>query len=408
MNVPRWWAILGLVVMLTGLLVLPDRERQAGLRTSSSPSEARGLPAAAYLASNGQVTHTPGGLWITYTEDGQGNPLRPTSFALDITTGDMWFNNGYGQIVKLSAAGQWTTYAVEDFGYGPPKSFSGVAVDAAGNAWLGLCKPWLPGDPQTEGGVLMLAPDGSWIDYTPQFDRCIYEILADRSGNTWFFERDSITRFDGESWVMDWPFLDWIIEQNYQDILTTIDRGYRQWYVEVPDRVWCFDWLIGQGVNVYDGNVWTTYTPEDGLAHDVVSYMAVGHDGRKWFSTAGGESILDDNGTLDKQDDVWTTLDIFGLDIAVDEEGKVWIAIRDPSTFEGRGVTVWDGDEWRTCDTTNSGLPHDRIHDILVDGQDIKWFGTGGGLTLLIETPYQAFLPLVTRHDLSPTGQHRR
>jgi ligand-binding sensor domain-containing protein len=167
--------------------------------------------------------------------------------------------------------------------------------------------------------------------------------------------------------------------------------------VEVPDRVWSFDWLIGRGVNVYDGSQWTTYTPEDGLAHEVVSSMGVDGDGRKWFSTAGGVSVLDDNGTLDKSDDVWTTFDMGGLDIAVDGGGKVWIAIRDPWTFEREGVAVWDGSDWRTYDTTNSGLPDNEVNDILVDGEDVKWFATSGGLTKLIENPPRRFLPLVSR-----------
>lgn len=73
------------------------------------------------------------------------------------------------------------------------------------------------------------------------------------------------------------------------------------------------------------------------------------------------------------------------------------MVIRDPTTFEGRGVTVWDGNDRQTYDTTNSGLPHNYVGDIFVDDENVKWFGTGGGLTLLIENPYQVFLPLVTR-----------
>ncbi len=115
-----------------------------------------------------------------------------------------------------------------------------------------MVRPYLPYDPQTEGGVIEIAPDGTWADHTDQLNRCIYSIVTDRSGNVWFFERDTITRFDGESWAMYLNLPGYVIEQNYEDILTTIDRGYRGWYVEAPDRVWCFDNLIGHGANVYD------------------------------------------------------------------------------------------------------------------------------------------------------------
>lgn len=372
----RWWVAFGVAAALIGLLALRGSGGEAELPTLLLLPVPR-RPAAAHIASNAQVTRTSAGLWITYTEDGEGNPLGGSDFAPDITTGDMWFRHGAGLLTELSAAGEWTTYSAEDFGYEPPRQIMAVAVDEGGNTWVGMCVPWLPSTPQTEGGVVMIAPDGSWTDYTDQFDRCIQEVLADRAGNKWFFERDSITRFDGETWQMYSPLPDYVIEQHYEEILETIDRGYREWYVEAPDRVWCFNWLIGRGVNVYDGSKWTTYTPADGLAYEVVAHMSVDHNSHKWFSTASGVSMLDDGGTLSKDDDVWTTFNMGGLDIAVDEEGKVWIAIRDLMTFEGRGVTVWNGNEWHIYDTTNSGLFHDQINDILVDGEDVKWGSPG-------------------------------
>jgi hypothetical protein len=300
------------------------------------------------------------------------------------------------QAVKLAASGAWTTYSVEDFGYALPRAISAVAVDEAGNTWLGMYYPTHPSDPRPPGGVVMIAPDGTWTDYTDQLDGGMLNILADRSGNKWFFERDYITRFDGETWQTYFAVsLRYVIEQHYDDILTTIDRGYREWYVEVPDRVWSFDWLIGRGVNVYDGSQWTTYTPEDGLAHEVVLAMGVDGDDRKWFSTWLGISVLDDNGTSDKSDDVWTTHDL-GLksgyygDIAIDQDGKVWVAT-DP------GLYMWDGQEWTKYDTTNSGLPDIYVEDILIDGEGVKWFAASGGLTKLIENPPRRFLPLVSR-----------
>jgi hypothetical protein len=405
MNTRRSWIVVGLVAVLTGWLHFaygsPTAEPQAlpaSPGTYVSPAT-RSAPWArmAQFPAGGQVTVTPGGVWLTYTEDGEGNPITPREFALDITTGDMWFMSG-GQAVEVSHDGEWTTYRADDFGYGPPRDFGAVAVDEAGYTWLTMCVPYLWSDPETDGGLIAIGPDGSWTDYTHLFDMCFYEAVADRTGNKWLTERDNFVRFDGLTWDTYFSeFTGSVIEQHYAEIVTTIDRGYRRWYVEVPDRVWSFNWLIGRGVNVYDGSQWTKYTPEDGLAHEVVTSMGADHSGHKWFSTAGGVSMLDDNGTLDKGDDVWTTFDLNGLDIAVDAAGNVWVTITDSVTYEWLGVAVWDGANWTIYDTANSGLPHNRIYDIFVDDMDIKWFGTYGGLAVLINLPYRSFLPLITR-----------
>jgi hypothetical protein len=269
-------------------------------------------------------------------------------------------------------------------------------VDEAGYTWLTMCVPYLWSDPETDGGLIAIGPDGSWTDYTHLFDMCFYEAVADRTGNKWLTERDYHVRFDGLTWDTYFSeFTGSVIEQHYAEIVTTIDRGYRGWYVEVPDRVWSFNWLIGRGVNVYDGSQWTRYTPEDGLAAEVVLSMGLDDDLNKWFSTWWGVSVFDDNGTLDKSDDVWTTHDL-GLpsgyygDIAIDRDNKVWLAT-------DMGLYVWNGGQWFRYDTANSGLPHNRVHDIFVDDANIKWFGTSGGLAMLIELPYQSFLPWVVR-----------
>ncbi len=131
------------------------------------------------------------------------------------------------------------------------------------------------------------------------------------------------------------------------------------------------------------------------MAHATVSAMTVDTHGHKWFATLSGVSELDDQGTLDKSDDVWTTFPFGGIQTNADQSGKVWIGIRDLRTYEAQGLTVWDGTSWKVYDTSNSGLPYNRIGDILVDDQDVKWFATYGGLTKLVEHPYQVFMPAV-------------
>ncbi len=92
------------------------------------------------MVNDAQVTRTPAGLWITYTEDGEGTPISPGVLDQDIITGDMWFLSG-GHAVQFAVNGEWMTYTVEDFGYESPRYFTGIAVNVAGHTWLGICKP---------------------------------------------------------------------------------------------------------------------------------------------------------------------------------------------------------------------------------------------------------------------------
>ncbi len=63
----------------------------------------------------------------------------------------------------------------------------------------------------------------------------------------------------------------------------------------------------GTGVAHFDGQTWTTYTTDDGLAGNRVDAIAVTPDGVVWFGTDGGATRLDGE-TLraEPQDEAWT------------------------------------------------------------------------------------------------------
>ncbi|MDD2637074.1 MAG: T9SS type A sorting domain-containing protein [Bacteroidales bacterium] len=58
-----------------------------------------------------------------------------------------------------------------------------------------------------------------------------------------------------------------------------------------------------------------------------------------------------------------------------DQYENKWIA-------SSNGLFKWDGDVWTHYNSANSGLPHDVMHCIAIDENDVIWIGTGyGGLT---------------------------
>jgi len=60
--------------------------------------------------------------------------------------------------------------------------------------------------------------------------------------------------------------------------------------------------------------------------------------------------------------------------IAIDGSGSTWIG-----TYGG-GLAKFDGTNWTVYDTSNSGLPHNEVLSLAINGTGNKWIGTGGGL----------------------------
>jgi hypothetical protein len=130
-----------------------------------------------------------------------------------------------------------------------------------------------------------------------------------------------------------------------------------------------------------DEGTWTTYTTPD-LASDFVLSIAIEGE-TKWFGTNNGVSVFDGEN--------WTTYDTSNSDlasnrvngIAIDAEGNKWFG-----AYNG-GVSVLDDggtphnksdDAWTTYDAwTTPGLASNRIFAIAIDTEGNIWVGTEWG-----------------------------
>ena len=56
--------------------------------------------------------------------------------------------------------------------------------------------------------------------------------------------------------------------------------------------------------------------------------------------------------------------------LAIDGSGNKWIGT------DGGGLAKYDGTNWTVYNTSNSGLPDNRVHSIAIDGSGNKWIGT--------------------------------
>jgi len=221
-----------------------------------------------------------------------------------------------------------------------------------------------------------------WTNYTLSnsglVSNNIQAIAIDVQGNKWIGTASGVSIFDGTNWTNYTPSNSGLAYNNLgnSDVSAIrIDAQGHKWFA-----------IYGGGVSVFDGASWTTYnTGNSLLVNDYVNCIAIDAQGNKWFGTNSGISKYD--GTN------WTTYtsgNNSGLPgnttspasiryIAIDAQNNKWFScsVAGGST----GVCKFDGINWTTYNTSNSGLVDNYVYAIITDVQGNIWFGTNGGIS---------------------------
>ncbi|MGQ9680993.1 MAG: two-component regulator propeller domain-containing protein [Anaerolineae bacterium] len=147
-------------------------------------------------------------------------------------------------------------------------------------------------------------------------------------------------------------------------------------------------WLgTSQGAGLYRNGRWYTYTPAHGLGGEWVAALAVEPGGRVWFGTSGGGlSVLDG--------DAWRTYTAANSGLASDwisalalgVDGRLWCG-----TW-GHGVSLFYGGRWRTYDSSNSLLPIDYVTALAAARDGVLWIGLHGQGLARLEGDYLRLL----------------
>jgi len=224
-------------------------------------------------------------------------------------------------------------------------------------------------------------------DNSPIPSNSIRKITIDKSGNIWLAIYQNLTFFDGINWI------------NYKTPQEQ-DR-INELKVDSSYNVWCAleAWHPGEGGKLWQFDTlnknWTNFNE---LPGNLVSTIEIDKHGAIWY---GNYSYFDLAGKfsyfgLTKFDGIdYITYDTSntGLasnsirDILFDDFDNIWIASGDngsdwpPSTKNiYGGVTKFDGYEWTVFDTTNSPLPNNYVTTLAFDKDGILWIGTRNGL----------------------------
>jgi len=269
--------------------------------------------------------------WTTYNTGNSGilgNDI--VSLALD-TSGALWIVCG-GGLSKYDGI-NWTNYDTTNSELAG-RSILCLAIDKDDVKWLGT---------MLYGLIRFDDTSCTFYDTTnsPLPYNWVQSLAVDSSNSLWIGTMGQLS--EGLSgWVLKFDGTDWTV---YNPSNSGLPYNYGVWSLAVDslNRIWIGALLAG--LAMYDGNDWVTYnTSNSNIASNIV--MDIGFDpyGNTWCATEG---------------EVWGEID-----------GNGWI--------EGGGVSKFDGINWVTYNSENSGLTLNLVGAVAIDSKGNKWFGTNG------------------------------
>lgn len=338
---------------------------------------------------------------------------RVTSFT--VWEGNLIAALGYG-IYKLDESG-WSRL-------GPVvRNITQALADPSGELWLAA----------SDNGLYKLAQDkASWVNLIPDgpSSNKISGLAIDQDGFLWTSSSDGgVSCYDGKKWRLFTKENGTLPSNDYRDI--KVDQKNRIWaaswgggvaifekvtrdsikisfinssdnilagiqgapnYVVVPqifldDRgmVWLVNYLANNQrvlAAIDDQGSWAYFSTIDGIRSDQVISLAKDASGRIWVGTSNaGVTVVDFNNTLTNKGDDNLQQGLSREDglqsnqinsLAMDQDGVMWIGTPE-------GLNYWFGGQV----SVRYNIINDNINCIFVDVRNNKWFGTGGGISLL-------------------------
>ena len=306
-----------------------------------------------------------------------------------------------------------------------------VAVDEDNNIWLGRSRginilnftsypPDLNNFPMIEEPVYFVSIDDNndkWLN-TPaklnKYDDANYNsypmqsnglisntintLCVDNTGKTWTTTGRKLLDLENEEWQVHYQSLNPDYE-NYTFHSITADANNTIWatawgtygliyyqnehfhlnldsYVNNPQAI-SFDsnqnlWIgDADGLNFYDGNLWTFYTPDNtNIPDSMVKLIEIDSNDEIWYINNNNQVVhfVNENAVIyDYTNSILP--DDFLTSLTIDTNNQVWIGSRNHGFFK------FDGTNWSVYNTSNSDLPDDKILSIKAFNNDI-WIGT--------------------------------
>jgi len=202
-------------------------------------------------------------------------------------------------------------------------------------------------------------------------------IEEDASGNVWIGNNDGISVFDGINWTS----------------YTTADGlpfgGVNYVTIHPNGDKWLGTGL--GGVLIFDGTSFTEITENEGLLNDKVRGIAIDENDNKWIGTSDGISVFDTNNQFSTNHEI-----IFILpppdelnpieDVKIDSKGNVWAAVYVDYLVTEGGISMYNGNNWIDYDVAD-GLVGPVVRQLVIDSEDNIWVATSTGISKISDVP---------------------
>lgn len=188
-------------------------------------------------------------------------------------------------------------------------------------------------------------------------------------GSIWAAHFQGVSYYNGSQWeTTDTQTVTGSGVAHYEDMVVTPDG-----------RVWV---LTSDGVAMFDGSAWTMFSEGNGFNDNYFfDSLTVDPQGRPWVAFSQGVAVFDDGAWM-----VYKNSNIGSAeDIAVDSQGRVWVA-----TFRN-GLFILDNGNWSEYSEEMGSLSSDHVRSVATDALGRVWVGGTWGLQVIDDITWTTF-----------------
>jgi len=228
-------------------------------------------------------------------------------------------------------------------------------LDKRGNIWIG-----------TQGSGMSYYNGKTFSHYSEEegvLNRNVWSVIVDTKNRLWVASEAGVQSFILESDVFDPENL-----VKFEQLEGLPKTDTRDLYEDHNGTIWMAG--FGFGLTKYDGRTVLNYSIEDGLSHQVVTSICEDDANNLWVGSWGGGITRYDGEAL--------SFFILGngtnFGTTFDRYGNTWNA-----NF-GDGAFVFDGENLFLY-TTDEGLCHNSLNDVIMDSKGNMWMASESGLS---------------------------
>ncbi len=146
--------------------------------------------------------------------------------------------------------------------------------------------------------------------------------------------------------------------------------------------LWCGARFASEGISVYNGEVWDTFSGRHGLIDNSASIFFQDNQGNLWIGSCynrsrGGVSMFDGKSWKSFNFPEYLAKPCVDA-IATDAQGRIWMA-GSLTPRKGKGITVFDGISWKHL-AESEGFPAERVLTFYLDHSGYLWVSSFEGL----------------------------